>query len=191
MKKSEKRLLIVFGIAMFIVANVIGEGIFAQRKADANAAIETHKMQITEYDLLLKNRARLDQQRGWLTSKQPRFVSEEAAAGDVDEHITQCANASGVNVDSRKPTEPVSTPHYTQVAISVNVSGDAGAVTQFASLIQSQDGFYAVPSINFTTDRRDPSILRCAATIARWYSNDTAPSNPVGGESIASAAAGN
>lgn len=191
MKKSEKRLLTVFGVALFIVANIIGEGVFAQRKADAEAAIENHKIQITEYELLLQNRAKMDKQRAWLASKQPRFVSEEAAAGDIDEHITQCANASGVTVDSRKPTEPLTTPFYTQVAIAVNVSGDAGAVTQFASLLQGQGSFYAVPSISYTTDRRDPSILRCAATVARWYSNEMAPSAPAAGDAIASAGTGN
>ena len=187
MKKSEKRLLVVFGVALFLVANILGEGIFAQRKAAARAAIEEHKTSIVEYELLLKNRAKMDKQRAWLSSRQPRFLSEEAAANDVDEHVTSCANQSGATVDSRKPTEPLVTPHFTQIAVNVNVSGDAAAVVQFISLIQSQSGFYAIPSVNYTTDRRDPSILRCAATIARWYSNDTAPTASSGGDSVAAA----
>ena len=191
MKKSEKRLLIVFGIALFIVANILGEGIFAQRKAAAEIAIENHKNSVTEFELLLRNRALMDKQRGWLSSRQPRYISEESAANDIEAHVTNGANQSGVNVDSRKPTEPVAEAHFTQVAVNVNVSGEAGAVTQFISLIQSQNGFYAIPSVNYTTDRRDPSILRCAATIARWYSNQPAASPaPAAGDNVA-AAAGN
>ena len=186
MKKSEKRLLIVFGIALFLVANVIAEGIFARRKAAARAAIDTHTSSIEEFEFLLQNRATLDQQRSWLTAKQPRFISEESAATDVENHIKRCADVAGVTIDSSKQSTPIETPNYMQIGLQTNVSGDAAGVTQFVSLVQSQDGFYAIPSVKFTPDRRDPSILRLTATIARLYSTGTStPTGPSTADSVA------
>ena len=65
-----------------------------------------------------------------------------------------------------------------QVALNVNVSGSPEDVTRFVSLLQTREGFYAVPSVTYTTDRRDTSILRCAATVARWYALDSTSSSP-------------
>jgi Tfp pilus assembly protein PilO len=187
LKKSEKSLLTVFGIALFLIGTFLGEGIFSQRRAAAEAAINKYKDDINDYETLLRDETRMLKRSDWLSMKQPRFVSEEAAATDVENHIKRCADTAAITIDSLKPTEPLEQPHYTQIALNVNVSGAAEGVTQFASLLQNRDSFFAVPSITFTTDRRDPSILRCAATVARWYAKGSSSASPdVGDFAVAS-----
>ena len=35
----------------------------------------------------------------------------------------------------------------------------------------TQNGFYVIPNIKFEADRKDPSVLKCAFVLARWYNN--------------------
>ena len=77
----------------------------------------------------------------------------------------------------------ISTANYNQVALNVNASGSAMSIMKLVSLIQAANhsnvkdgslkhGFYAIPNIQFEADRKDPTILKCAFILARWYSPD-------------------
>lgn len=178
LKQSEKRLLLLFGVALFAVVNLLADNVFADRKKAARSAIESHKLKIIEYEGLLKTSDTWENRKSWLALAQPRFVSEEAAATEIESHVTGSAAAAGATIDSSKPTEPVFTPDYVQVAITVNVSGSDSDVTRFVSLLQGRGRFYAIPNIKFTTDRKDPSILRASLTVARWYSREPPASTP-------------
>lgn len=172
LKKSEKRLLILFGLALFVVINLIADNIFRERKEVAKMAIIEHRKKITDYEGLLLTRDTWDARRSWLAKLQPHYVSEEAAATEIENHVTRSAAAAGASIDRRKPAEPVFTGDYTQVALEVTASGSDAEVTRFLSLLQGREGFYAIPNVSLITDRKDPSILRAKMTVARWYSPD-------------------
>lgn len=177
LKKSEKRLLILFGLALFVVVNLVADNFFRERKDAAKIAIKEHRKKIVDYEGLLRTSETWDARRGWLSRQQPRFVSEEAAATEIESHINRSAAAAGATIDLSKQIEPVFANHYVQVAFEVSASGSDAEVTRFLSLLQSREGFYAIPGVSLVTDRKDPSILRGKLTVARWYSN--APSTPV------------
>jgi hypothetical protein len=177
LKKSEKRLLIMFGLALFVVVNLVGDNLFKTRKDAAKIAIKEHRKKIVDYEGLLRTSETWDARRSWLSRQQPRFVSENAAATEIENHVVRSAAAAGATIDQSKPTEPIFASHYVQVALEVSASGSDAEVTRFLSLLQSREGFYAIPGVSLITDRKDPSILRGKLTVARWYSN--APTTPV------------
>jgi len=181
LKNSEKRLLLLLGVALFIVANVIGEGIFGRRKAAAKVAIESYNGGIDRDEYRLRNRVDWDNKRLWLNRIQPRYLSEEAAATEVENHIKRVASASGAIIDQSKPTEPVANDSlgYIAVAMKVNISGTPEEVTRFVSYLQSREGFYSVPDVTFSSDRKDPAILRAALTVSRLYSTAPGAEAPV------------
>ena len=76
-------------------------------------------------------------------------------------------------------------PHYNQVALNVAVSGSSMSVIKLISLLQAsnpttQYGYYVIPNIKFEADRKDPSILKCAFVLARWYKNQNSLTNMEG-----------
>ena len=89
-----------------------------------------------------------------------------------------------------KPTEMIATANYNQVALNVNASGSAMSIMKLVSLIQAANhsnenngtikhGYYAIPNIQFEADRKDPTMLKCAFILARWYSTEVNSSNTV------------
>ena len=144
---------------------------------------------MTEYELLNQIRPDWEARRIFLFEKcpQPSFVSEEAAAVEIEAHLKACALSAGVPETSLiiKPTEMIATANYNQVALNVNASGSAMSIMKLVSLIQAANhsnvkdgtlkhGFYAIPNIQFEADRKDPAILKCAFILARWYSPEAA-----------------
>ncbi len=180
MKSSEKLLLTLFGVALFVVANLIGEQVFARKKDEAKEQIKAHQLNLARYEGQLAFAQNAGKRRSWLGKVQPSFVSEESAASELEAHIKGSADIAGAELERIVPNEPDrSQPGWVIVSFTVRGKGTPEDVTRFVSQLQSREGFVAVPRIKMDSDPRDPSILRVDGTIARWYSTET----PAGGAS--------
>jgi hypothetical protein len=189
LQQSEKNLMMILGVALFAVINFVGYSTLQEKKAEEEERKNQLDIQLTEYELLNQIRPDWEARRIFLFEKcpQPSFVSEEAAAVEIEAHLKACALSAGVPETSLiiKPTEMIATANYNQVALNVNASGSAMSIMKLVSLIQAANhsnvkdgtlkhGFYAIPNIQFEADRKDPAILKCAFILARWYSPEAA-----------------
>ena len=185
LQQSEKNLMMILGVALFAVINFVGYSTLQEKKAEEEERKNQLDLQLREYELLNQIRPDWEARRIFLFEKcpQPSFVSEEAAAVEIEAHLKACALSAGVPETSLiiKPTEMIATANYNQVALNVNASGSAMSIMKLVSLIQAANhsnvkdgtlkhGFYAIPNIQFEADRKDPAILKCAFILARWYS---------------------
>ena len=79
LKNSEKRLLIIFAVALFFVANFLVMGNFSGRRQVAESEIENFREEILDFE------DEQSEQPDWLATRamlqliEPTFVSEEAA----------------------------------------------------------------------------------------------------------------
>ena len=189
LQQSEKNLMMILGVALFAVINFVGYSTLQEKKAEEEERKNQLDLQLKEYELLNQIRPDWEARRIFLFEKcpQPSFVSEEAAAVEIEAHLKACALSAGVPETSLiiKPTEMIATANYNQVALNVNASGSAMSIMKLVSLIQAANhsnvkdgtlkhGFYAIPNIQFEADRKDPAILKCAFILARWYSPEAA-----------------
>ena len=185
LQQSEKNLMVILGVALFGVINFVGYSAMEGKKQEQVERKKQLDLLLDEYDAYDLIRPIWEERRNFLFEKcpQPSFVSEEAAAVEIEAHLKACALSAGVAETSLiiKPTEMISTANYNQVALNVNASGSAMSIMKLVSLIQAANhsnekdgslkhGFYAIPNIQFEADRKDPTILKCAFILARWYS---------------------
>ena len=185
LQQSEKNLMVILGVALFVVINFVGYSTLQEKKTAEEERKDQLDLQLKEYELLNQIRPDWEEKRSFLFDKcpQPSFISEEAAAVEIEAHLKACALSAGVPETSLiiKPTEMISTANYNQVALNVNASGSAMSIMKLVSLIQAANhsnvkdgtlkhGLYAIPNIQFEADRKDPAILKCAFILARWYS---------------------
>jgi len=194
LQQSEKRLMAILGIALFAVVNFVGYSTLKSKKSGLIEDKEKLEYQLEEFKALETTKPKWEDRRTFLIDQcpQPAFVSEEAAAVEIEAHLKNCALAAGVSETSLviKPTEMIATANYNQVALNVNASGSAMSIMKLVSLIQAANhsnenngtikhGYYAIPNIQFEADRKDPTSLKCAFILARWYSTEVNSGNTV------------
>ena len=194
LQQSEKRLMAILGIALFAVVNFVGYSTLKGKKTGLIEDKEKLEYQLKEFQALETTKPKWEDRRTFLIDQcpQPAFVSEEAAAVEIEAHLKNCALAAGVSETSLviKPTEMIATANYNQVALNVNASGSAMSIMKLVSLIQAANhsnenngtikhGYYAIPNIQFEADRKDPTSLKCAFILARWYSTEVNSGNTV------------
>lgn len=194
LQQSEKRLMAILGIALFAVVNFVGYSTLKGKKTGLIEDKEKLEYQLKEFQALETTKPKWEDRRTFLIDQcpQPTFVSEEAAAVEIEAHLKACALVAGVSETSLviKPTEMIATANYNQVALNVNASGSAMSIMKLVSLIQAANhsnenngtikhGYYAIPNIQFEADRKDPTMLKCAFILARWYSTEVNSGNTV------------
>lgn len=194
LQQSEKRLMAILGIALFAVVNFVGYSTLKGKKTGLIEDKEKLEFQLDEFQALETTKPKWEDRRTFLIDQcpQPIFVSEEAAAVEIEAHLKACALVAGVSETSLviKPTEMMATSNYNQVALNVNASGSAMSIMKLVSLIQAANhsnenngtikhGYYAIPNIQFEADRKDPTSLKCAFILARWYSTEVNSGNTV------------
>jgi len=188
---SEKRLLIIFAAGLFCVANFLVMGSFSERRQLAESAIGSFQEEIRDFEDEKRENPKWLATRAMLQIIEPVFVSEEAAATEIENHLKQCAIYSGATIDQIRPDPPIIDPasRYTKVPLGVKLSGSDDQVTRFVSLVtlagwaqsagKSVAKFYHIPEITYTSDKKDPTILRCTLVVTRWYANNASAGNSV------------
>ena len=186
---SEKRLLIIFAAALFCVANFLVMGSFSERRQLAESESGNFREEIRDFADEKREKPKWLATRAMLQMIEPVFVSEEAAATEIENHLKQCAIYSGATIDQIRPDPPIIDPasRYTKVPLGVKLSGSDDQVTRFVSLVtlagwaqsagKSVAKFYHIPEITYTSDKKDPTILRCTLVVTRWYANNASAGN--------------
>ena len=186
---SEKRLLIIFAAALFCVANFLVFGSFSERRQLAESESGNFREEILDFADEKREKPKWLATRAMLQMIEPVFVSEEAAATEIENHLKQCAIYSGATIDQIRPDPPIIDPasRYTKVPLGVKLSGSDDQVTRFVSLVtlagwaqsagKSVAKFYHIPEITYTSDKKDPTILRCTLVVTRWYANNASTPN--------------
>jgi hypothetical protein len=155
----------------------------------AESEIENFREEILDFE------DEQSEQPDWLATRamlqliEPTFVSEEAAATEIENWLKQCATYTGATIDQIRPDPPIVDPAsgYTKVPLGVKLSGSDDQVTQFVSYVtlagwaqsaaNSTAKFYNIPEITFTGDKKDPTVLRCTLVVTRWYANNVSADN--------------
>ena len=190
LKHSEKRLLIIFAVALFCVANFLVFGSFSERRQSAESEIDNFNEEILDYADEKREKPDWIATRAMLQLIEPAFVSEEAAATEIENYLKLCAGYSGATIDQIRPDPPIIDPssRYTKVPLGVKLSGSDDQVTRFVSLVTlagwvqsapSTAKFYHIPEITYTSDKKDPTVLRCTLVVTRWYANNASTGNAI------------
>ena len=176
LKQSEKRLLVAFLAALFIVVNLF---VFTQvSKVQRSAESKVRKLEselLVMGDLLAEGdlwRAR----ESWLAAKQPVFDESGergATRAEVDEDLLNTIRATArkfaVTLEEEKLPEPEEHPHFVQAVARVSGVGSIEGIMRWIYELQKPQEFRAVTFFELRPQKDDPSILTCEMRLERWY----------------------
>lgn len=172
--RNEKRLLIVLAIVLVAITEILGvrwllgmrRGLQA-RRLRLEGEVMTAGAWMSDKDVWME--------RGkWLDATQPRLVSVEKANAELLETLQKTARAQKLSILEQSFAEAAARPHCREVAVRLTVSGSLEAISRWLVEVQQPGRFQAVTFFSMKCDS-EPSQLKCAIQIARWY----APAQPL------------
>jgi hypothetical protein len=185
LSKRERLLLMLCFVTIFVVINgFIGKAVYKKLNGSGRELedLRIEKMQIEQ---LMAGAELWEKRKEWLDEHlPPPMVSVGRAQGELAEQLQQSLFEQKITIERQTLLEPVMTPFYDEVAVTLRIEGEAVKVNEWLTTLQSPEAFQTIKNIELELDNRsrekEPQA-ECEVTIARWFSPraSAAPTPPV------------
>lgn len=179
LKPSEKRLLTIFGVAGFILLNLLGFSWYSKK----TIALEQQgsKLEIRGRILQsLKAQApEAEQKQLYLAKYLKAYPDETARDGYLDNFIQNEATKLGLELKKNKIEEAKLETLFHKSRYSGEVTGKWDNVLEFLRALQQPTEFRFVPGISLKSQKKEASSdeaadVVCGFSIEKWWSPDSA-----------------
>lgn len=173
LKKSEARLLGIFGLLIFAAITYFVIDIVDAKKKDMIGLQRARAKKIRDYQNLIDTRPLWQARKDFVNQFQPVYRTEEKEAPALEAYFRRAATVEGVEVKKLLPQPPLPLgDSMMAISLQASVSGAGPDVLRFLILLQAENRFYAIPSISIVADRKDPSIVNADLIFSRWFTLD-------------------
>ena len=174
LSKRERLLLMLCFTTIFVVVNAfIGTAVY--KKLDGSGKeVEDLKIEKMQLEQLTAGAELWEKRKVWLDEHvPPPMVSVGRAQGELAEQLQQSLFEQKITIERQTLLEPVVTPFYDEVAVTLRIEGEAVKINEWLTTLQSPEAFQTIKNIELELDNRsrekEPQA-KCEVTIARWFS---------------------
>jgi hypothetical protein len=171
MSLREKKLLMFFAIAGFVVLNFLAVGFFNSQKAKIMRDRDNARLKLETAEQFRANREQVSAEMEWLAAHEP----VEAANQDVQTKLQQLcemeAKTLGLTIKSQKPlpTDARDGLHYHRAKIEITVNGTEEALYRWFDRLNIPEQMRIATRIRLLPNTQDDTKIDCAATIEQWF----------------------
>jgi predicted PurR-regulated permease PerM len=166
--KRERRLAVLFVLALFAMANFYGLSYIFELASDSSRAVadlwsqeQSNGIWLREKDLWLKRKL-------WIDKTQPRIQPNQAPQSDLLESLTASAKSNQLQIVEQSFGEIQSKPNYQSVSVRFKLGGPLQNVVKWLVQVQQPELFQAITSFSLKSGNEPPTV-NLELEIARWY----------------------
>ena len=182
LKPSEKRLLTSFGVAAFLLLNLLGFSWLKKR----NLAIERQRITLEsrarELQMWKARAPEAEQKRAFLDQHLQAYADEATRETYLDRFINQEASALNLDVRKNQPMPVKLEDLFHKSRYTAEVSGTWDDVLEFIYGLQAPKEFRFVSNIRLKSQKKEgtatsdePADVVCTFEIEKWWSPESAP----------------
>ena len=171
MSPREKKLLIFFGIAGFLIINILMWKFYVSKRTEATRQLSVARQKLETARIFRASREQVTDQLDWLAKHEP----EPAANQDVQTKLQQLceteAKATNLTILTQKPlpTDAEASRHYHHAKIKLSVTGTEQALYQWFDRLNLPEQLRIASFIQVSPNKKDDTQIDCTATIEQWF----------------------
>lgn len=182
----ERRLAILFGLAVFILLNLMLLVFLKRHRADAERELATLESRKEQADMLMLDPHYWDSRADWLEQNRPVFALSGDAQTELLETLQSTPREHGLEATPPIIDDPRSYGTFEEVSATVKVTGDIRNVVAWLAQIQQPGKFNAVTNVTVQSDKDAPRVV-CEVRVAKWFFIGDPAANPPAGDPATSA----
>jgi len=166
--KRERRLAVIFVLALFAMANFFGLSYIFGLASDSSRAVADLRSQEQSNALWLREKDLWLKRKEWIEKSQPRIQPDQAPQSDLLESLTASAKSNQLQIVEQSFGEIQSKPNYQAVSVRFKLSGALQNVVKWLVQVQQPELFQAITSFSLKSGDEPPTV-NVELEIARWY----------------------
>jgi hypothetical protein len=170
MSDREKKLVLLFGLAAFVLANVFGVSWFRKQRdrlaaevLEAEGNVQTAEAFDRKFDTVLE-------EMEWMAEHAPKERSGQLVATELEQYVSNQATTHALTVKRRAilPNDQSGT-HFHRAKSDFNVTGREDSLYRWLDRLQMPEQFRAITFLRLSPDTKDDTLIDCTVTVEQWY----------------------
>lgn len=170
MSSREKKLLIFFATAGFLVLNFLAIGLFNKKQLEVETQRNQARVKLDTAEMFRDSREQVVDEMEWLAEHEPEPVANQDVQTQLQQLCEREARTAGLTIKTQKPLPTDTTGlHYHRARIQLTVNGDEQALYRWFDRLNIPEQFRIASSIRISPNKEDDTKIDCTATIEQWF----------------------
>ena len=171
MSPREKKLLIFFAAAGFLILNIFAFRFFMEKRIAVQAQRTEAVRQLDAAEMFRASREQVANEMEWLATNEPQPTVKQDVQTALQSLVEREAKNAGLTIKSQKllPVDDTSGIHYQRAKIEISVTGPDESLYRWLDHLNIPTEFKAATFIRLTPNREDDTKIDCTAIIEQWF----------------------
>lgn len=180
MSSRERKLLIFFGVAIFLMANFFGFSWLTDKRGDVEGEIIKYEGILREAELFGQQQEAVREEMDWLVENVPEPEEGELVPSKLEQFANAQATSSGLTVSKRtiQPKDETGT-FFHRARVEMKVSGTEKSLYDWFYRLQDPGQFRALTALRLSPNREDDTLIDAVVEVEEWYVPMLADNNAV------------
>jgi hypothetical protein len=176
MSPREKKLLIFFALAGFIILNILGYNYAQDKRLQVDAQRRDALAKLATAKTFQENSAQVTDEMDWLRKHEPQPAANQEVQTALQQLAEREARATGLTIKTQKPLPTDATGlHYHRAKLQITVTGPEEALYHWFDRLNMPEQFRIASQIRLSPNTTDDTKIDCTATIEQWFVPATDP----------------
>ncbi|MCW1886457.1 type II secretion system protein M [Luteolibacter flavescens] len=173
MSDREKKLVLFFGLAVFVLVNFFGISWFQSQKQKVARQLTDAKGKVTLAEATAASFDTVYGEMEWMAKmieKSPAPKNGQLVATELEQYASNQATTHQLEIKRRaiKPNDETGI-HFHRAKVEFNVSGREESLYRWLDRLQMPDQFKAVTSMRLSPDAKDDTMIDATVEVEQWY----------------------
>jgi hypothetical protein len=184
MSDREKKLLLLLGLAAFVIVNVFGFSRFRQARERLATRLIEAEGSVQMADAYAAKYETVTAEMEWMDQHKPQPRAGQLVATELEQYASNQATTHQLDVKRRaiKPIDETGT-NFHRAKVEFNVTGKEDLLYRWLDRLQMPDQLRAITFLRLKPDK-DDTLIDCVVEVEQWFvpqSEDEASAAPVEG----------
>ena len=170
MSDREKKMVILFGLAAFVLVNFFGISWFQGQKLKVQRDLAKAKSEVVSAEAAAGNFETVYEEMKWLNDKMPSPKAGQLVGTELETYATNQANTNHLTIVKRdlKPNDETG-KFFHRAKVQYKVSGTEDSLYRWLDRLQMPDQFKAVTFLRLAPDTKDDTLIEATVDVEQWY----------------------
>lgn len=171
MSAREKRLLLLFGMAGFLVIHFLAFRWYQTRKQEAAVRLQDARQQMETARMVSASRDQVEGEMEWLAENEPEPAANQDVQTALEKLCDNEARSAGLQVKNKRPMPSDTTEgkHYHRAKFQFSVTGTEKSLYQWLDKVNVPADFRIATQIRLAPNKEDDTQIDCTAVVEQWF----------------------
>ncbi|GAA5123173.1 hypothetical protein JIN84_11040 [Luteolibacter yonseiensis] len=171
MSDREKKTLIIFGLAAFVMLNFLGFNFAVSKRGEVDRARAQAEQQLDQAIMFQENSEKVSAEMDWLSTNEPETIANQDIQAKLQQFADSGAKSFGLNVKAQKllPSDVTEGRNYHRAKCQFVVTGTEQSLYQWFDKLNDPFLLRIATQIRLSPNQQDDTKIDCTATIEQWF----------------------